>query len=155
MTTGSTGSIFPKWKLAILLGAPLAIGLTYLYYRRQSALYGDDIDASTGKKKLANLKVRGVHRFPSEECRNRISPSAPRTRPYLWTATTRPAATNRAPKHRWSRPPSTRTAATSASRRPNTTRPSSTTIEPSPSVRPRTTSICPRSTRIGRPRTSS
>lgn len=57
MSTGSTGSIFPKWKLAILLGAPLALGLTYLYYRRQSTLYGDESDDGKAKKKLANLKV--------------------------------------------------------------------------------------------------
>lgn len=68
MSTGSTGSIFPnKWRLAILLGAPLALGITYLYYRRQSGLYGDEEsdDAAGGggegckkKKLLANLKVR-------------------------------------------------------------------------------------------------
>lgn len=62
MSTGSTGSIFPKWRLAILLGAPLALGLTYLYYRRQN-LYGDDTDdaaSNAAKKKLGELKV-GVH----------------------------------------------------------------------------------------------
>uniref|UniRef100_A0A1B0DDC5 Mitochondrial import receptor subunit TOM70 n=1 Tax=Phlebotomus papatasi TaxID=29031 RepID=A0A1B0DDC5_PHLPP len=37
MTTGSTGSTFPKWQLAIILGAPVALTLGYLYYRRQTS----------------------------------------------------------------------------------------------------------------------
>lgn len=36
MTSGSTGSTFPSWQLAILMGAPVAIGLGYLYLRNSS-----------------------------------------------------------------------------------------------------------------------
>lgn len=47
----STGSTFPKWQLAILLGAPLAFGLGYLYYRNASAIEeGTDEDKKGGKK---------------------------------------------------------------------------------------------------------
>ncbi|XP_059615764.1 mitochondrial import receptor subunit TOM70 [Phlebotomus argentipes] len=48
MTTGSTGSTFPKWQLAIILGAPVALTLGYLYYRRQTHSESED-----RKKKLA------------------------------------------------------------------------------------------------------
>lgn len=33
MAAGSTGSTFPKWQLAILLSAPVAIGIGYLYWK--------------------------------------------------------------------------------------------------------------------------
>lgn len=57
MTTGSTGSVFPKWQLAILVGAPVALGLSYMYYRNQSSKYSDkDVDGET-KKKLGDLRV--------------------------------------------------------------------------------------------------
>uniref|UniRef100_A0A1L8DVS1 Putative translocase of outer mitochondrial membrane complex subunit n=1 Tax=Nyssomyia neivai TaxID=330878 RepID=A0A1L8DVS1_9DIPT len=48
MTTGSTGSTFPKWQLAIILGAPVALTLGYLYYRRQ----GSHSEGDERKKKL-------------------------------------------------------------------------------------------------------
>lgn len=41
MTSGSTGSTFPKWQLALLLGAPVALTLGYLYYRQSSVEEGD------------------------------------------------------------------------------------------------------------------
>lgn len=77
MTTGSTGSLFPKWQLAgklqiprqcnvfhtirwifsVLLGAPIAIGLGYLYYRNQST---DLHDGDEKKKKIADLKGQTI-----------------------------------------------------------------------------------------------
>lgn len=57
MTSGSTGSIFPKWQLAVLIGAPLALGLGYLYYRNQSTPFEEDHgDGAKDKKKLGNRK---------------------------------------------------------------------------------------------------
>lgn len=56
MTTGSTGSVFSKWQLAVLLGAPVAIGLTYLYLRKEDNPKCLDGDAK--KKKLRDLKVK-------------------------------------------------------------------------------------------------
>ncbi|XP_053672782.1 mitochondrial import receptor subunit TOM70 [Anopheles nili] len=58
MTTGSTGSTFPKWQLALLIGAPVAIGLGYLYWR-QSADQGKGGDKLT-KKKLAEIKDKTI-----------------------------------------------------------------------------------------------
>lgn len=49
MTSGSTGSIFPKWQLAVLVGAPLAFGLGYLYYKNQSTPFEADDDKSKSK----------------------------------------------------------------------------------------------------------
>lgn len=60
MASGSTGSIFPKWQLAVLIGAPIALGLGYLYYRNQSHLEGDDSEITRNKKKLANLKDKTI-----------------------------------------------------------------------------------------------
>lgn len=54
MTTGSTGSVFSKWQLAVLIGAPVAIGLTYLYLRKEDPKFQD---ADGKKKKLRDLKV--------------------------------------------------------------------------------------------------
>lgn len=60
MTTGSTGSTFPKWQLALLIGAPVAIGLGYLYWRKSA----DQGEGSGGdkltKKKLADLKDKTI-----------------------------------------------------------------------------------------------
>lgn len=36
MAAGSTGSTFPKWQLAILLGAPVALGVGYLFWKNQN-----------------------------------------------------------------------------------------------------------------------
>lgn len=59
MTSGSTGSIFPKWQLAVLIGAPVALGLGYLYYKNQSTPIEEDKNESD-KKKLANLKDKTI-----------------------------------------------------------------------------------------------
>uniref|UniRef100_A0A182NEG5 Mitochondrial import receptor subunit TOM70 n=1 Tax=Anopheles dirus TaxID=7168 RepID=A0A182NEG5_9DIPT len=56
MTTGSTGSTFPKWQLALLIGAPVAIGLGYLYWRKSADQGGDKLT----KKKLADLKDKTI-----------------------------------------------------------------------------------------------
>ncbi|GAB0096223.1 mitochondrial import receptor subunit TOM70 [Sergentomyia squamirostris] len=42
MSSGSTGSTFPRWQLAILLSAPVALTLGYLYYKRQSSVSEND-----------------------------------------------------------------------------------------------------------------
>lgn len=61
MTSGSTGSIFPKWQLAVLIGAPLALGLGYLYYKNQSTpIEEDQDDNGSGKKKLGKLKDKTI-----------------------------------------------------------------------------------------------
>ena len=50
----STGSTFPKWQLAILLGAPLAIGFGYYYWRNQQQSLEENADEAEEKdmKKL-------------------------------------------------------------------------------------------------------
>ena len=53
MSSGSTGSPFPRWQLAILIGAPIAIGIGYMYWRKQTEPELEDTDDKT-KKKLAN-----------------------------------------------------------------------------------------------------
>ncbi|XP_045447510.1 mitochondrial import receptor subunit TOM70 [Melitaea cinxia] len=56
-STGSTP--FPKWQLAILLGAPLAIGLGYLYLRNRL----EDPE----KKKIAELKAKTTISLDNED----------------------------------------------------------------------------------------
>lgn len=56
-STGSTP--FPKWQLAILLGAPLAIGLGYLYLKNRL----EDPE----KKKLAELKAKTTISLDNED----------------------------------------------------------------------------------------
>lgn len=64
MSTGSTGSLLPKWQMAILLGAPIALGLGYLYYRNQttSRLTEEPTDDSNNKqkKKLSKSKDKSI-----------------------------------------------------------------------------------------------
>lgn len=50
----STGSTFPKWQLAILIGTPVALGLGYLYWKNQnqSIEEGTEDDKNELKKKL-------------------------------------------------------------------------------------------------------
>lgn len=58
MTSGSTGSLFPKWQMAILLGAPIALGLGYLYYRNQSTNLSEETEESgKDKKKLKDKSI--------------------------------------------------------------------------------------------------
>lgn len=38
MASGSTGSYIPRWTLAALIGTPIALGLGYLYYRKQASV---------------------------------------------------------------------------------------------------------------------
>lgn len=65
-STGSTP--FPKWQLAILLGAPLAIGLGYLYLRNKL----EDPD----RKKIAELKAKTTISLDNEENAKVASESA-------------------------------------------------------------------------------
>lgn len=61
MASGSTGSLFPKWQMAILLGAPIALGLGYLYYRNQSSkLFEDGEDSADGAKDKKKLKDKSI-----------------------------------------------------------------------------------------------
>lgn len=61
MASGSTGSLFPKWQMAILLGAPIALGLGYLYYRNQSTkLVEDGEDGTDGGKDKKKLKDKSI-----------------------------------------------------------------------------------------------
>lgn len=64
MTTGSTGSFIPKWQLAVILGAPIAIGLGYLYFRKQSIdeFAGGDCgtEEERARTKIANLKGQTI-----------------------------------------------------------------------------------------------
>lgn len=65
----STGSApFPKWQLAILLGAPLAIGLGYLYLRNRF----EDPE----KKKVAELKAKTTISLDNEDNNVKTSESA-------------------------------------------------------------------------------
>lgn len=50
----SAGSTFPKWQLAILLSAPVAIGLGYMYWRNQKQAIEEGSDEADEKdvKKL-------------------------------------------------------------------------------------------------------
>lgn len=57
MATGSTGSTsFPRWQMAILIGAPIAIGLGYYIYRKRSQRITD----GTRKTKLEEIKDQSV-----------------------------------------------------------------------------------------------
>lgn len=56
----STGSTFPKWQLAILLGTPVAIGLGYLYWRNQQATIEEGTDESDETKKELKKLKKGI-----------------------------------------------------------------------------------------------
>lgn len=51
---GST-SILPKWQLALVVGAPVALGLGYMYYKSTSSSTG----GTENEKKGDRLKNRG------------------------------------------------------------------------------------------------
>lgn len=53
MTSGSTGSTFPSWQLAILMGAPVAIGLGYLYLRSSSNKTKREVEQKLALEKKA------------------------------------------------------------------------------------------------------
>lgn len=50
MSAGSTGSYIPRWTLAALIGTPIALGLSYLYYRKQASATGNE-----ERKKLEDI----------------------------------------------------------------------------------------------------
>lgn len=63
MTSGSTGSLLPKWQMAIILGAPVALGLGYLYYRNQTTKLTEKkgIDGtSRDSRKISNSKDKSI-----------------------------------------------------------------------------------------------
>lgn len=61
----STGSTFPKWQLAILIGTPVAIGFGYLYWRKQQQsaieeeVEGDGKDSKKLKKGMKSISIDG------------------------------------------------------------------------------------------------
>ena len=57
MSSGSTGSTFPRWQLALLLGAPVALTLGYLYYRQSSSVATGD---EKKKKSLDGSKTVSI-----------------------------------------------------------------------------------------------
>lgn len=59
MATGSTGSTFPKWQLALLVGAPVALTLGYLYYR-QTASVDEKSGGDDKKKKSLDSKAVSI-----------------------------------------------------------------------------------------------
>ncbi|XP_058817406.1 mitochondrial import receptor subunit TOM70 [Topomyia yanbarensis] len=58
MSTGSTGSTFPKWQLAILIGAPVALGIGYLYWKKSTE--AEESDDTLTKKKLGEIKDKTI-----------------------------------------------------------------------------------------------
>jgi len=56
----STGSTFPKWQLAILLGTPLAIGFGYLYWRNQQQSIEEGADDGEESLKDAKKLKKGM-----------------------------------------------------------------------------------------------
>lgn len=68
MSTGSTGSTFPKWQLAILIGAPVALGIGYLYWKKSTEAEGSG-DKLT-KKKLGEIKDKTISLDGDEKSRS-------------------------------------------------------------------------------------
>jgi len=68
----STGSTFPKWQLAILIGTPVALGLGYLYWKNQNQSIEEetDDDKTELKKKLIggakSISIDGDTTKPAE-----------------------------------------------------------------------------------------
>ncbi|XP_058454079.1 mitochondrial import receptor subunit TOM70 [Malaya genurostris] len=58
MSAGSTGSTFPKWQLAILIGAPVALGIGYLYWKKSTE--AEESDDNLTKKKLGEIKDKTI-----------------------------------------------------------------------------------------------
>lgn len=59
--------MFPKWQMAILLGAPIALGLGYLYYRNQTSTFAEDSENTSDKKKLKDksISIDGDDKLPA------------------------------------------------------------------------------------------
>lgn len=72
MSTGSTGSTFPKWQLAILIGTPVALGIGYLYWKKSTQAEGSD-DKLT-KKKLGEIKDKTISLDEDERSRSQDVP---------------------------------------------------------------------------------
>lgn len=56
----STGSTFPKWQLAILLGAPLAIGLSYLYWKNNQQAIEETGDEDDQQRKKISKGMKSI-----------------------------------------------------------------------------------------------
>lgn len=76
----STGSTFPKWQLAILLGTPIAIGFGYLYWKNQnqSIEEGTDDEKAELKKKLKDgtksISIDGDSKGGSGDATDSVDP---------------------------------------------------------------------------------
>lgn len=68
MSSGSTGSTFPRWQLALLLGAPVALGLGYLYYRQSSSVDNPSNADEQQKKKKATLNDKNKSISIDDKC---------------------------------------------------------------------------------------
>ncbi|XP_055636640.1 mitochondrial import receptor subunit TOM70 isoform X2 [Toxorhynchites rutilus septentrionalis] len=77
MSTGSTGSTFPKWQLAILIGAPVALGIGYLYWKKSTQPEGSDDKLK--KKKLGELKDKTISLDEDERSRSQDVPAKKKT----------------------------------------------------------------------------
>lgn len=77
MSTGSTGSTFPKWQLAILIGAPVALGIGYLYWKKSTEEGGSAGDKLT-RKKLGEIKDKTISLDGDERSRSQDVSSAKR-----------------------------------------------------------------------------
>lgn len=72
MSTGSTG--LPKWQLAILIGAPVALGIGYLYWRKSAEPEGEGGDKLT-KKKLGEIKDKTISLDGEDRSRSQDVPA--------------------------------------------------------------------------------
>lgn len=72
MSTGSTG--LPKWQLAILIGAPVALGIGYLYWRKSAESEGEGGDKLT-KKKLGDIKDKTISLDGEDRSRSQDAPA--------------------------------------------------------------------------------
>ncbi|CRK86326.1 CLUMA_CG000014, isoform A [Clunio marinus] len=75
----STGSPFPRWQLAILLGTPLAIGLGYFYWRKQQTAIEesvDDVDEKADKKLKKGVKSISIDGDTTLSAANGVKKSA-------------------------------------------------------------------------------
>lgn len=68
MSSGSTGSTFPKWQLAVLIGAPVALGIGYLYWKKSTETEGSGDKLS--KKKLGDIKDKTISLDEDERSRS-------------------------------------------------------------------------------------
>lgn len=79
-STGSTGSTFPKWQLAVLIGAPVALGIGYLYWKKSTEAEEGSGDKLT-KKKLGEIKDKTISLDGDERSRSQQDAPAKKKAP--------------------------------------------------------------------------